>query len=113
MKKTVLIKIATLVEIEEDDLKKDFGQLQKLSFKLSKKIDEALEVEESSCLGWQSESSIILDEKEMNCGKCAICDAWVTDREKPNFIQELNIGALYEGKLLCDEHLPENHRWAF
>lgn len=46
----------------------------------------------------------------MNCGRCAICGTWCTDRERPGTILQISYGARVEGKLLCDEHLPEGHR---
>jgi hypothetical protein len=49
----------------------------------------------------------------MNCVKCSSCGAWTTDREKDEPIEGLTNGATVDGKLLCDECLPEDHKWAF
>lgn len=58
---------------------------------------------------------IKLDSKIMNCGHCQNCGCWVTNRElnNPKPIKALSIGALYLGKLLCDECLPDNHPLVF
>jgi hypothetical protein len=55
----------------------------------------------------------MLNEATLNCGHCHNCNCWCTDKEKPNSISQLCNGAVYDGKLLCDECLPKNHRWAF
>ena len=113
MKKTVLISIAVLIEIEEEELNKDFNELDQLTNTLSAEIDEKLGFEEGSPLGWLSTKTITLDVNSMNCGRCSVCNSWVTDREKPDHIPELCNGAVYDGQLLCDEHLPKDHKWAF
>lgn len=64
-------------------------------------------------LGWISSSFMEIGTPGMNSGRCVICGAWVTDREKPKPISGLCNGATVDGNLLCDEHLPAEHRWAF
>ena len=113
MKKTILIRTSALVEIDDIEWNKDFNQIDKLTYELREKIDALLKNDADSNLGWISTQTIALDENTMNCGKCAVCNSWVTDREKPNHVRGLNNGAIYNGKLLCDEHLPDGHRWAF
>jgi hypothetical protein len=54
-----------------------------------------------------------LDKEKMNCGNCEKCGCWVTDLDKEGAISELNRGAVYDGKLLCDECLPPDHKYAF
>ena len=102
--------MSALVEVDENELNK----VDKIQFELTEKINDVLRVDsDDSQLGWQGSSYDILDEQKMNVGKCAVCECWVSDREKPEYILELNIGATYNGELLCDEHLPKDHRWAF
>ncbi|MMZ69382.1 hypothetical protein D1872_322140 [compost metagenome] len=62
---------------------------------------------------WESISTTVLDTTKMNCGRCNNCKSWVTNREEANPISELSNGAVVNGELLCDECLPEDHRWAF
>jgi len=48
-------------------------------------------------------------------GRCAVCNRWVYDVE--NFTREtpggICRGAIVDGQLLCDEHLPKDHPVAF
>ena len=113
MKKTILIKPSILVEIEEDELEKDFNKLDQIADEIVQNIETVIESNNQSHLGWQSTRFRILEEDKMNCGRCAVCNSWVTDREKENPIFGLSNGAVYNGQLLCDEHLPHDHRWAF
>ena len=113
MKKTILIRVSALVEIDDVEVDKDANQLDKLMYGLKENVDDLLGYDKALNLGWISTQTIALDENTMNCGKCYICNSWVTDREKPNYVHGLNNGAIYNGKLLCDEHLPDGHRWAF
>lgn len=62
---------------------------------------------------WQSTRFLTLDPSTNNCGQCTECQSWVTDRELPDAIAGLCNGACVNGRLLCDEHLPNDHRWAF
>lgn len=57
--------------------------------------------------------STTLDERTENSGRCAECDAWVTDVERSDTVSGLGPGARVDGRLLCDEHLPEGHPHAF
>jgi len=113
MKKTILIRISALVEIDDTELDKDFNELDKLMYGLGENVNDLLGYNGESNLGWISTQSIVLDENKINCGKCSICNVWVTDREKPNPVIGLQNGAVYNGKLLCDDDLPDGHRWAF
>lgn len=75
----------------------------------TKKVDGVFAID---CVGI---ISFELDTKQLNCGLCAHCGCWVSDREValPKPISELSIGAVYQGQLLCDVCLPSNHSWAF
>lgn len=111
-KETVLIKVSYLVEFTEDELISEDGVLSKITSKIGK--DEKILIDGKEFgLTWNETSSFVLNPDNSNCGKCANCGGWVTDREKPNHIPELCNGAVVDGKLLCDECLPIDHRWAF
>jgi hypothetical protein len=108
--KTVLISVNFLVELPSEVLEQESCVLDNLELALSKVpngLDDALQVK------WESSQSFILDENSINCGKCQKCGRWVTDKDAPNPIRQLCIGALFKGELLCDECLPQDHRWAF
>jgi len=47
------------------------------------------------------------DGKPDNAGRCIVCNAWVSAQNKENIIVELAIGAEYEEKLYCQQHLPK------
>ncbi|MGL5433926.1 MAG: hypothetical protein ACRDBO_00830 [Lachnospiraceae bacterium] len=112
--KTVLFSVSYLIEVEEglltgSDESEVFNDnvFKKLSKNSWKKIDAKHKAE------WNCSCFSVLDPTQMNCGKCCRCDNWVTDREKPASIAGLTNGATVNGELLCDECLPEGHRWAF
>ncbi|MCB1051258.1 MAG: hypothetical protein H6510_02470 [Acidobacteria bacterium] len=109
--KTVLINLSFLVEVPAEIADCDeFSDLDRLDFALH-------EIPESILSGfkveWVSSRRMVLDPKTMNASKCETCGRWVTNRESPRPLNELNIGAIFQGKLLCDECLPKGHRWAF
>jgi len=111
-KKTVLIRVAYLVELPEEDINSDDGVLDRLTSLIGE--DKNLVVNQKEIeVKWNSTSSLILEPDELNCDKCSNCGQWVTDREKPKAITELCNGATVDGKLLCDDCLPSDHRWAF
>ena len=108
MKKTILVKVYYLVDIEEDELQKDFGDLDKCCNAVVK----------NSKIGkynmkFNSVASLLLEQDKMNVGKCKKCGCWISDREKTNFVEGLNIGAMVNGEMLCDECLPDDHLLRF
>jgi len=111
-KKTVLIRVAYLVELSEEDINNDEGMLNKITDELDESKKICIDDVDIS-LEWNYTSSLVLDSKSLNCGKCSNCGQWTTDREKPNSVVGVCNGATVDGKLLCDECLPPNHRWAF
>ncbi|GMA98257.1 hypothetical protein [Pelosinus sp. IPA-1] len=111
-KKTVLIKVAYLVELPEAGINSDDDILDKITSKLSE--PRILEIEgRERILQWNSTSSLVLESKSLNSDKCSKCGQWTTDREKINAIKGICNGATVDGKLLCDECLPSDHKWAF
>ena len=42
-----------------------------------------------------------------NSGRCEICNAWTSAQNQKNIIGELEVGAMYEGKLYCWTCLPK------
>lgn len=111
-KETVLIKVTYLVELTEDEVISNDCILDEITHKIGN--DEKLIAKDKTInLKWNGTSSFVLDPNNKNCGRCVNCGAWVTDREKPDAIPELCNGATVNGKLLCDECLPSEHRWAF
>lgn len=111
-KKTVLINVAYLLELPEEELKDENGLLDKLTNQICS--DKKLEVEQGEYeLSWNTTTSLTLDSESLNCGKCSKCGQWTTDRDKKEAIKGLTNGASVDGKLLCDECLPSSHRWAF
>gem|GEM_PF-6689227 len=57
-------------------------------------------------LGWHGARVIKLEPAERACGQCAQCGGWVTNSEKPDPMPKPCNGAISEGRLLCDEHVP-------
>ena len=112
MRNTVLLELGVLVEVDKSELIKEFGELDNILSKLEESIQHTLNSEDSE-LGLLSARPVILDEASMNCGKCHICGAWTSDKEKEGFIPMLNIGTRINGKLFCDLCLPKDHPLAF
>lgn len=106
MKRSLLVNISVIVEVEETELTDDDEALQQVTARLIEAVEAVVPD------GWESAREIVLD-ANVNCGRCAACDGWVTDRERPEPIDGLCNGAVHDGRLLCDEHLPPDHRWAF
>ena|SRR5437773_224042 len=65
-------------------------------------------------VSWQSMSFMPLDGRA-DCGRCAVCNRWVYDAQSlaNDTPTGISAGAIVEGRLLCDEHLPPDHPFAF
>ena len=114
MKKTVLINVAYLIELEENEINDDEGLLDKITSNNLITSDLDIKVNnEKVLLNWESISSLVLNPENMNCGKCSNCGRWTTDKEKENPVSNLCYGTTVNGRLLCDECLPFNHPHAF
>lgn len=114
MKKTVLISVSYLIELEENEINDDEGLLDKITSNNLITSDLNIKVnKEKILLNWECLSSLVLDPENMNCGKCSHCGRWTTDKEKRNPVHSLCYGATVNGRLLCDECLPFNHPHAF
>jgi hypothetical protein len=105
---TKLLKVNFLYEQNEEEL--DSEIIEKFENEIINKCEE---IGAQYNLKWESSSFIVLDKETMNCGNCEKCGCWVTDLDKEGVISELNRGAVYDGKLLCDECLPPDHKYAF
>lgn len=103
---SILVRINYLIEVDNDKTVKKI--LQEENF-----LEDDILIDDRHSALWQSTNKIFLNTQFMNCGKCAKCHGWTTDREKPDWIDGLCNGATVDGKLLCDECLPKGHRWAF
>lgn len=110
-KKIVLIRTYHLIEIEEEELYKQDGLLDEIEKEISNDID--LSIGEGIHMKWEGTSMVSLAPEIMNCGICSNCGIWTTDRERDEHIEGLCNGATVDGELLCDECLPEDHKWAF
>ena len=42
-----------------------------------------------------------------NCGRCVVCNEWVSAQNKEYIISGLGTGAEYKDKLYCQQHLPK------
>jgi hypothetical protein len=111
-KKTFLVTLTVAVEASDQQSSSGLSELEELEQRLIQSVDVALE-SPSPPLGWQVTWSTELDPASLNCGQCAVCGGWVTDRERSDPLKGLGNGARVDGQLLCDEHLPPGHRLAF
>lgn len=109
---TFLIALNVLVEVAPPA----GGEPDKAAGELARRLEEALIGvlgDQAPHLGWQSTRVLRVDVPRLNSGQCAVCGTWVTDREAPEPVVGLVNGAHVADRLLCDEHLPAGHRWAF
>lgn len=107
-KRTVLLTIGVLFEVNQDELEDDYNTIDHFKDKTHIALEEAMSIYKGNAhLGWTSSRASILDDGSMNCGQCEVCEIWVTDMEKPQPILELEPGFIRGGRLLCEEHLPE------
>ena len=114
--KTVLFRISYLMDVEDHLLGGSASQETEAFLDAMDKalpVNGTITIDANHTANWNSSSSWVLDPVRMNCGKCARCGAWVTDRKKPDPVAGLTNGAYVGGELLCGEHLPKGHRWAF
>lgn len=110
---TLLYKVAYLVEVEDREISTnhDKEELRKMVWKALP--DQDIAIDDVHTAEWYSTQELLLDSGTMNCGRCHKCNAWTTDREKPDPVRELTNGAVVDGELLCDDCLPKGHPWAF
>ena len=126
--KTVLVKVAYLIEVEDDLYQETITPLedgsQAISYKFSEQLDQfesnvsnaipdQLIIDPAHTAFWQSTQMETLEPQYTNCGQCFLCGAWTTDCEKVHPIEELANGATVNEKLYCDNCLPTNHPLAF
>ena len=126
--KTLLVKVAYLIEVEDDLYQETITQLedgsQANSYQLSEKLEQfkcnvsnaipdQLKIEPAHTALWQSTQMETLEPQYTNCGQCAHCNTWTTDCEKAHPIEELANGATINEQLYCDNCLPKDHPVAF
>jgi hypothetical protein len=115
--RTWLIHVHVAVE-QPEELTQNFGPDLQTQNSIEEVVTAALARHFSGSLEtrvwWESMGMTQLDGKP-GVGKCAICDCWVYDVENrtEHTPTEINRGAVVDGRLLCDEHLPEDHPIAF
>lgn len=109
--KHVLLTFAVIIPVDDEPFE-DFGEKDRISKRIEDAIQQSLGSIPDNC-GTISTRFTLLDSNEVNCGQCAKCGIWTTDKEIPNSLRELSIGATVDNALLCDLCLPKEHKWAF
>jgi hypothetical protein len=112
MTQTFLLTMAVVIEVPATTPDEADDESFRISQLLRDAVNEALGPH-PDYLGWVSTRFQTIDDPDCNSGQCTVCDAWTTDRERPDPIMGLHDGARIDGQLLCDDHLPRAHRWAF
>ncbi len=113
MMNTVLVSHHFLFEFGADTTQQEINQALMKFHRMVKEQFKRDFLKESAESSWCSETRTGLDPAKMNYGRCAICSRWTSDCEKPDVIEELQRGAVSGDRLLCDEHLPSDHPYAF
>lgn len=126
--KTVLVKVAYLIEVEDELYQettitlgdgsqaityKDTPELESFEDAINKSVPPQLILNEKYTAQWQSTEYKTLEPNYENCGQCNHCGAWTTDCEKEAPIEELASGATVDGKLYCELCLPKDHPLTF
>jgi hypothetical protein len=107
-KKTVLLTNSVLFEVNEDELEDDYNTIDYFESRTRTVLEETFSIYKKNVnLGWNSNKVTILEKASMNCGQCAVCEAWVTDMKKPHPMLELDPGFVIDGRLFCEDDLPE------
>ena len=107
-KKTALLTIGVLFEVNEDELHDDYNTIDYFEENTDTAIQKVMSIyKKHPYLGGSSSRVTLLDTATMNCGQCAVCEVWVTDMEKPQPILEFEPGVVRDGRLICEDHLPE------
>ena len=112
-KQVLLLRMGILVEVDKSDPDTMEHDAIQIEARIRDAIHEAIGCHEDGELGWCSTHPVFLEPEHVNCGQCAQCGNWITDLDAPEPILGLGRGARYQGRLLCDEHLPIHHRHAF
>ena len=108
-----MYQVTYLIDVE-DELWEDTDQFDDFINLISHRIDKTRrKIDATHWAHWAGSHTILLLPDSNNCGKCANCGQWTSDKEKPDFISGLSIGATVNGVLLCDVCLPKNHPLAF
>lgn len=108
---TRLLTLSVIVEADDEYDTEGDSELDDLINRLIDAGQAAIAVEHP--LGVSMAVSTTLDPKAINCGQCAECSTWTTDLDASEPVPGLSHGARVDGRLLCDDHLPEGHEHAF
>jgi hypothetical protein len=117
-KRAWLVSVSVILEMDEEDAGR-FGAIWQAEDALTRAVLSALSSQvpdqPGTTVELQSLSSTPLVEKPP-IGRCTVCKRWVHDVENPtseHILWGLGRGAVLEGRLLCDDHLPKDHPVAF
>ena len=105
-KDSLLLGFSFVTDMDRKDHTTENGKYMDFSEKIEKQICKVADEYEIQVECYSS-SIRLLDEKN-NCGRCVICNEWVSAQNKPSIKTELGLGAEYEEKLFCQQHLPKD-----
>jgi hypothetical protein len=111
-KRHYLLQLTVVVEAAEQAVGQGPTEVELLERRLVSAVRRELG-EQPEPLGWSTTRFTELDPGHVNCGRCEVCGVWVTDREREEPLAGLPWGARLDGRLLCEDHLPPDHPWAF
>lgn len=114
-KQLILLEVGILVEVDKsEDCYEMIMEGSRIGNRLQEAVNKTLGCAKGDMMGSQSLSVTVLDSNHVNCGQCANCGALTTDLDAPDPITLLGSrGGIHEGRLLCDDCLPSDHRHAF
>lgn len=115
--KSTLLRISLLVE--ED---KEIASRVPFALRIEAEIEKAVLAAAAALLSdrsdvraeWSSTSSLVLDTAE-GYDRCAVCNRWAYNAELSDGVRRGGVspGAVVDGRLRCDEHLPSGHPLCF
>lgn len=114
--KTWLVSVSVSIEQPEELADGDMprpGMLHAIPDAVTAALAKLFAGEPDTKVQWEMMRAGPLDDLP-GVGRCTVCNCWVFDAENcGEYVPEVNPGAVVDGRLLCDDHLPEDHPVAF
>ena len=103
MKETILITVNYIIEIETHDFwKNDTGYLKdEIENSLKERFPMKIKIADNHYAKRDSLSYMPISRTKVNAMKCPLCDRWMTDKSKPNYISSLVEAVDIEGTFYC------------
>ncbi|EDN71057.1 hypothetical protein BGP_1254 [Beggiatoa sp. PS] len=113
MEHLAITKFTYLASVSEESIKND-DTYEKIVDEIAKAIEP---LAKKYGLERESIETLFINQQKFSIGRCEKCQTWTMDRianpVKDEGEEPIRDGATHDGKLLCYQCLPKNHRWAW